>query len=343
LHGFNQMSLVLTGTTTLQADGSFIFPNIQISDELFFLASLDFQGLTYGSEVGGFSQGATSLYLPIEVYETTTDTSGLSVDRLHFFFDFVDDKTVRVVELYVISNPSDKTIVSPGEGQPVLSFTLPTQATGLEFQEGSIGDRYVLTADGFGDLSPVRPGMGSYQVLFSYLLPYNRRLELARPLKMDVDAVVVLIPENGLKAKGDTLQDGGTRTVQDAVYHMYNGSAMTAGQELRFVISGNPTQGSGLASSSTTSTIIGLGALGAVLMITGIWFYRRNLPLRPAAEVEEVKESPLSSPSGRQTAESIMDAILALDDQYQEGQLPEGAYQERRVELKAQLREKMGK
>ena len=32
-----------------------------------------------------------------------------------------------------------------------------------------------------------------------------------------------------------------------------------------------------------------------------------------------------------------MDAILALDDLYQEGQLPEDAYQQRRAELKGML------
>jgi hypothetical protein len=34
-----------------------------------------------------------------------------------------------------------------------------------------------------------------------------------------------------------------------------------------------------------------------------------------------------------------MDAILALDDQYQSGELPDAAYQQRRAELKEQLRE----
>ena len=36
-----------------------------------------------------------------------------------------------------------------------------------------------------------------------------------------------------------------------------------------------------------------------------------------------------------------MDAILALDDLYQEGELHEDAYLQRRAELKASLREMM--
>ena len=38
-------------------------------------------------------------------------------------------------------------------------------------------------------------------------------------------------------------------------------------------------------------------------------------------------------------SEDVMDAILALDDLYKEGQLPEEAYLERRRELKARLKE----
>ncbi len=36
-----------------------------------------------------------------------------------------------------------------------------------------------------------------------------------------------------------------------------------------------------------------------------------------------------------------MDAILALDDLYKDGKLPEDAYLERRAELKQRLKEKM--
>ena len=38
----------------------------------------------------------------------------------------------------------------------------------------------------------------------------------------------------------------------------------------------------------------------------------------------------------------LLDAILALDDQYKAGELPEEAYLKRRAELKAQIKEKMG-
>ncbi|HLE13828.1 MAG TPA: hypothetical protein VI776_03695, partial [Anaerolineales bacterium] len=42
-----------------------------------------------------------------------------------------------------------------------------------------------------------------------------------------------------------------------------------------------------------------------------------------------------------QDADTLLDAILALDDQYQAGELPEEAYRQRRAELKAMLKDKL--
>ena len=92
--------------------------------------------------------------------------------------EFVDAKTLRVLELYIISNPGNKTVVAAKEGDPVLSFQLPEGATNLQFEDGTSADRYITIPDGFGDTVPVRPGSGNYQVMYSYELPYNRKLDL---------------------------------------------------------------------------------------------------------------------------------------------------------------------
>jgi hypothetical protein len=53
---------------------------------------------------------------------------------------------------------------------------------------------------------------------------------------------------------------------------------------------------------------------------------------------EEEALSPFDG-ADSESAESLMDAIIALDDLYRSGQLPEEAYQQRRAELKAKLKE----
>ncbi len=329
LHGFDQMNVVLTQTTTVAADGTYAFENVEMPAGRIFLTTVDYDGITYGSDVATVNSDMQSIDLPIEIFETSNDLSSLSVDRLHFFFEFLGPEIVRVVELYIVSNPTNQTIVAPQDQQAVLSFSVPKGAANLEIQDGRIGERYIQTEDGFADTAPIRPGMGNYQVLFSYEMPYSRKLELVRKMELDTNAVVILVPENGLEIKGETLQDAGTRDVQGTLYRLYNGDAMAAGEELVLSISGRMV---GEDLNNTTGLIVGLGALGVVLVLAGVWMYRRNA----LAEGEPEEEGKVEA-EDEDNAESIMDAILTLDDLYQANELPEEAYWQRRNELKARL------
>jgi LPXTG-motif cell wall-anchored protein len=337
IHAFDQMTLVYTATTQLKADGTYRFDSVQVKKDWAFLATIDYSGVVYSSQLTTAKQDGETIEMPIQVYETTSDASALLVDRLHFFFEFLDQNTVRVVELYVISNPGNKTVVASAPGQPVLTFTLPAGAANLQFQEGELGGRFIKTDNGFGDTVSVQPGAGNYQLLFSYEMPYQRKLELARPLTMNTQAVVVLVPEGSVNVKGEGLQDGGTRDVQGVQYHLYNGSSMQPGSVVRLTITGSPTGDSSLpVTGQNTNLIIGLGVLGLVLLMAGGWMYLRNRSIQTTGE-PVLQEASIPDES----SENLMDAILALDDLYKDGKLPEAAYLERRAELKQRLKEKM--
>jgi hypothetical protein len=88
--------------------------------------------------------------------------------------------------------------------------------------------------------------------------------------------------------------------------------------------------------------VIGLGIFGLTLILAGVFLYRRS---RAAdSETEDEPEDAISQDGpefGSESAETLMDAIIALDDQYQAGQLPESAYLERRAKLKQRLSELM--
>ena len=51
---------------------------------------------------------------------------------------------------------------------------------------------------------------------------------------------------------------------------------------------------------------------------------------------------PFQDTDSEATVDDIMDAIITLDDQYKNGDLPEGAYQTRRKELKDRLKDLLG-
>lgn len=343
LHGFDQMELATTLTTTVGGAGDFVFENIEMPAGRAFLVTLEYQNATYGSDVATVEEGMSEITLPVTVYDTTTDTSALTIDRLHMFLEYLDEQTLRVIELYIVSNPTERTVVSPGEGQPVLTYSLPEGASNLQFQEGAIGERYIETAGGFGDTLAIRPGSGTYQVLYAYELPYDGKLQLTHPVQLPVSALVVLAPEGSLTIKGEGLQDAGIRAVENESYQMYNGSSLTAGQSLDMTITGKPGGGgfAALASGSTTELLIGAAVFGLVLVGAGVWMYRRSRLDEDEAQEEE--EAQLPAAVREEDPDALMDAILALDDQYQAGELAEGPYRQRRAELKARLVELQGR
>jgi hypothetical protein len=154
-------------------------------------------------------------------------------------------------------------------------------------------------------------------------------------MNLVTNAVVILVPEDSINVKGENIQDAGTRDVQGVQYHMYSGGALDPGEELRLTITGGPgRQNSLLSIGSNTNLLIGLGALGVVFILAGVWFYARSRSTRveDKMDVEDLPRPATDDP------ETLMDAILALDDLYQEGQLPEEAYIQRREALKEQLK-----
>lgn len=348
LYGFDAMQLVYTNTLPSQAGGVTIFDEVPKPAGRAFLAGVDYQNLTVGSDVAVVEDAAMPVTLTVTLFDTTTDQSSLVVDRRHVFFDFADPEQVQVVEVFVISNPTDKVVVAAEEGGPVVSFPLPAGALNLQFQDGSLGDRYLETPDGFADTLAVQPGNGEYQVIFAYYLPYQRKADLSLPTSLPVDSAIVMLPDVGVKVKSAQLQEGGERDVDGTKYLMYSGEALGPGSPLVIELSGRPrSSGTNLltGAENRSSLLIGLGSFGIALIVVGVWLYRKSRPSDIDEEDENGEDGDLDSDAGDLAGdpEALMDAIIALDDLYKAGELPEDAYQQRRLELKEKLNQVVGK
>jgi hypothetical protein len=79
--------------------------------------------------------------------------------------------------------------------------------------------------------------------------------------------------------------------------------------------------------------LIGVGAFGVVLILAGAWMFMRDRR-KDKAEINEEEDDEFEDP------ESLMDAIIALDDLHRAGKLSDEAYQQRRNELKDALKRK---
>ena len=340
LYAFDNMQMAFTQTLTTGENGVYSFENIEMLPERAFLAGVDYSGGTYGSDVATADPAVPVINLQITTYGTSSDASVLIADRLHIFLDLTDPEMLQVTEIYIISNPTDQSIVPEDAGGPVAFFPLPEGYQNLSFGEGMLGDQYLEVPGGFADTVSVPPGMSQYQVVAFFTLPYDRRLTFTQDVAMNTSAVVIMLPDNGVSLSGELLQDGGLRDIQDVPYRMYSSNNLGAGSLLSFEISGRPGAGDTSLLSGNFSwkwLAWGAGFVGMVLVGVGLWLYQRNKnTVYQPAGVPQIIEAGI--PAGAEDAEALMDAIIALDDQYQAGELPEDAYQQRRAELKGRLR-----
>ncbi len=339
LHAFDGMQIVYTDTTTPLEDGSYQFENVEMAPERRFLVSTEYGQATYISSLASVDVGGQDIALDVTVYDTTSDLSGLSVERLHIFFEFGEEEIVQVVQLFIFANDSNKTIIPFHDGGPVVEFALPEGAMNLQFQDGVLGERYLQTPTGFADTVAVRPGSGEYQVLFAFDMPYKRKLDIVQPINLPVEAAVVMLPEDGVKVRSDVLVDEGPRPVQGRTLRIFSANNLEAGSILDINLSGGLGSGFSLTSDSNTSLVIGLGSFGLVMIIAGVWLFFRNQDKTRNLEGELEEETEQYT---EDDVDSLMDAIIALDDLYAEGQLPEEAYRKRRAELKERLKEISG-
>jgi mono/diheme cytochrome c family protein len=317
------------------ASGRYRFVDVDFDPKLIYVVLVDYQGLSFFNSTMDQAQKyqpGSEVDLPIKLYDTTTNATRLSAQRLHIFFDFSKPNTLQVAELFIISNPGDRVVIPARSGDPVLAFKLPEGASNLQFQNGRLSERFVQLPDGFGDTSNIFPGTGSHQVLFAYEIPYNARETLLKlDLPLPVESVMAAVPSNGVNLSSPQLAKSSERDVEGTKITAYSSGSLPSGSQLVIDLYGSPiTSAESSAATSKTELAVGLGAFGLVCILIAILFYRRQKP-ESSEKIRLADEE--------DSEETLLDAIIALDDRFQAGELGEAAYHERRAELKERLRE----
>ncbi|HMN13939.1 MAG TPA: hypothetical protein PKD55_16615 [Bellilinea sp.] len=329
LYGFDGMNQAYEAETKADADGSFNFKDVPFVTGRGFMTSADINGMTLSSDVYHSLNNVPSstIELPINI-GTTSDASALHSTRAHIFLDFTNPDLVQVVQLFVLNNGGPNAIVSDG-GKPIFTVEIPADAANLQFGDGStLGEHYIKTDTGFGETLGIPPGEGS-QLMFAYELPFKSRREIRIYVPVETDAAVVMVPEGLVTVKGKGLEPAGVRNVQGANVAMFNASNLAAGSTLAFEVSSQGAGGS--IAGNSTGIIIGAAILALALIGAVIWFMtnrKRSMNQQDCPD-KNIPES----------REDVMDAIIALDDCFQEGRIEEAAYKSRRAELKEKLKE----
>lgn len=334
LSAYQGMSLAFTVPGEVKEDGTYLVKDVQYGDAFVYFVQVEANGQTFSSEIlhSGDITGETA-DLPVVIYDSTTDTAKLRADRLHIFFNFSSPGKIQVVNLFIISNLGNQVVIPAQEEGSVVNFVLPEGAENLQFQDGDLGGRFVQTENGFGDRMSIVPGAGQHEVLYAYDLPYQRKLNLSTQVPLPVDAMIVMVPASGITLTSSQLVDAGLRDVQGMSFQMYQGTGgLESGDFLELSLSGKANVANTDEAGSIKYLIIGLGGFVLALAVGGMWMYRTNLRKLAAGETAAVLPD-----EEIETSESLLDAIVALDDLHATGDLPEIAYKERRASLKSRL------
>ncbi len=329
------MQQVFKLTAQLQADGSYAYENVEMDPSRLFLVQVEYEGVTFESDYAALETGKTMLSLaPITLYDTSTDMTKLSLDQVHFQFDFSTTGKVQVVELYVLTNSSNKAVVITSDGTSVPFIMIPAGAQNINYQ---IAQGALFSANsGFA----IAPSAEKYGIVASFDLPYDNKLEITQPFALTAVKVNLFVPE-GMKASGGQLTNEGLQTIQSANYQMYSASKIESGKSLTFTITGKPgtINSTGSTSNNHTALVIGLGILGVVLIAVGIYLFLRDRRRKKDESDQAGMEAETGEDALGNDLDNITDAIIALDEQFKSGDISMEAYQKRRAAFKARLKE----
>jgi len=318
--------------TFAKADGSFVFENVEMPENRIFIADAVVNGQTYESEFAVVEAGMTELVIPtIQLFATSEDFSVLTVDSLQLHFDFANETEVQIFGVYTISNPTDKSIEVKMAAQEAIPFVpFPEGSTPLGYEATQDTAAFIQTADGFA----MPPSTTPYGLIAFASYPKSDTIVVSQTVPLAISGVSILLPE-GLKAEGDQLTDEGVQTMQSASFHIYTTGALKADETLKFTITGTPQDTAVNPDLTQNKTLlIGAGAFGIVLIVAGAWLFMRDRKRVEEVDEEDEEDNEFEDP------DSLMDAIIALDDLHRAGKLSDEAYQKRREELKGALKRK---
>lgn len=332
---------VLTLETTLKADGTYEFDNVEINASRIFVAEIILDDMSNASDYMVATPEMSEIALPdIILRASTTELTNLTTENVLIHLDYSVSAQINATVIYSTYNRSDKSVLVKLENDnkeiPFVKAPLSSTLQGFEATQDSA--QFVGTSAGDGFY--IAPSEQVYGLVMYASLQRNEVTEYSQQFVLPVEKVTVIVPD-GVTVSGDALSDDGVQTFpgsngESMRLQTYTAKNVKAGDTLSFKIEGEPNNNAAQPDETATSNnnlLIGVGAFGIVLIAVGAWlFIRDRNKTRNEDEDDEEDEA------GFEDEESALDAIIALDDLHRSGKISDEAYQKRRAELKSSLK-----
>jgi hypothetical protein len=289
-----------------------------------YLASSRYEGIEYFSPAVHLDPALPDTALRIVVSDTTSRGPVDLAARHLVIAGAGQDGNRGVLDLIVLRNRGDRTLVSPDSLHPAWSTPLPSGTFGLEPGEGDASpDALRREGDRLQVFAPIAPG--EKQLIVQYGLPGAARA-LSLPFEQAADFVNVLVADPAAKVTGGALAPADTEVIQGRTYRRWMGS-VPAGGRVKIELGGafSPP-------GWVLAALVGGLAGGLALAIL------RFLPARTDARTA-------AAPAG--DADTLIERLAQLDVRYA-GRASETdpaeweRYRTERAELAARLRATLG-
>lgn len=200
-----------------------------------YLTSSRYAGIEYFSPAVHLDPTRPDTALRILVSDTSSRVPIELAARHIVVADPGQDGNRGVLDLIVLQNRGDHTLVAPDTAHPAWSAPLPSGTFGLQPGEGDVspdalrreGDRILLFA-------PIAPG--EKQLILQYGLPAAVRT-MTLPFEASAGFVNVLVADPSARVSGGTLVPADTEVIQDRTYHRWMGR-VPAGATVRIELAG---------------------------------------------------------------------------------------------------------
>jgi len=334
--------------TVTDAEGRFSFSGLDTDPALTYRLEAVYLDVAYvADQAYRFAEGETTVKATITVYETTDDDSAIALGAVHIIAESFD-QVLRISEIQVYSNSSDRTYTGTGtEGQQTtLRIPVPKGAVGLAIRQEAPGERFMEGDGMLLDTAPVPPGQEASLVSFSYhLMAGSRSLPVEWRFAYPVTDLSLLAAQPGLTVASQQLQAMGPQSFQGREYSYYVTRDLSPESplEVEFVLaptseggaSGMPGEGEHPAVGTTAPGDQGLlrwlGAVLVALALAGVVVYalssKRSAPAEVATDLTADAQ-----------AQALLSELADLEESWEAGQVDQEAYERRRAELYAALK-----
>ncbi len=318
-------------STKADSTGRFAFADVPGGEGATYTLTAMYLGIGYTVDMSSQNNWGD---VRLTVHEATSSLDNISTGANVLLVLAADSgtHTLSLLETVQLVNTGDTTFipnVSQGSPMDLLRFPLPAGAFELDVQ-AELPEGQVLQVDrGFALTTPVPPG--EHNVLLSYKVPYTgKSADISRVFLKGAGAFRVLVPEKVGKASSRAMVDKGVTTIGTTNYRLLELANISSGALADVVLDGLPQPSvtqriqSAFPAGSWAMAVPGVLLLAlAVLLVLGL---RRSAPAQP-----------VTAGSVAQDKSSLVQAIAALDDTFQSGEIEETPYQEQRRNLKTNL------